>query len=219
MSIKNGTWLLTICDQTLPIEAAGTSTSLFPNLGNSVNCIWRQRRKTFSPTIFLNKRQFPTHRVLADHNWRQILMTFPNNWTIKNQSPTCRKLGKSQLLQNSDRRLLEALCSPLIRNIHFILCVCCIFQDSSSCSLQSSDHLEVQLDQNVICIVSFCRFCSNSLPSYVMLMVMVCVCFVRWWKLTWTKFWAKICFNVCRRSWESFSIFLLLNLFLIKGLL
>ena len=136
MSIKNGTWLLTICDQTLPIEAAGTSTSLFPNLGNSVNCIWRQRRKTFSPTIFSNKRQFPTHRNLVHHNWRQILMTFSTF------SPTCRKLGKSQLLQNSDRRLLEALCSPLIRNIHNILCVCYIFQNYSWGSLQSSDHLE-----------------------------------------------------------------------------
>ena len=130
MSIEHGTWVLTICDQTLPIEAAGTSTSLFPNLGNSVNCISRQRRKTFPPIIFSNKRQFPTHRSFADWFFQQLGHQKP--------SPTCRKLGKSQLLQNSDRRLLEALCSPLIRNIHQIY----IFQNYSWGSLQSSDHLE-----------------------------------------------------------------------------
>ena len=218
MSIKNGTWVSTICDQpcqsklqaqaphcsliweTLSIAFEGKEERHFPRQ-------FSQIKDSFQPT--------GTSFITIEGKYLWLFPTNGPSKTISHLQETWQVTVAAKLrsatswgsLQFSDQKYT------------FLLCVCCIFQDSSSCSLQSSDHLEVQLDQNVICRVSFCRFCSNSLPSYVMLMVMVCVCFVRWWKLTWTKFWAKICFNVCRRSWESFSFSLLLNLFLIKSLI
>ena len=124
---------------TLPIEAAGTSTSLFPNLGNSVNCISRQRRKTFPPIIFSNKRPFPTHRSFAD--WRQILFQqLDHQKTFSHLQETWQVTVAAKLrsatswgsLQSSDQKYT-----------FYIMCMLHIrFQDSSSCSLQSFDHLE-----------------------------------------------------------------------------
>ena len=206
---------------TLPIKAAGTSTSLFPNLGNSFNCISRQRRKAFPPIIFSNKRRFPTHRSFAD--WRQILFQqLDHQKTFSHLQETWQVTVAAKLrsatswgsLQSSDQKYT----SSIVCMLHISKLLLRLFAVFWS-------FRKVQFDQNVNCSDGDQFYFANFAQVIYFVTLgwwwwcWVRFCFVRWWKWTWTKFWAKVCFNVCRGSWEAFNFFLLLNLFLIKGLL